>query len=118
MGKKEKRKHPRFKENRYAALKLFRGKKVVNDQIFSVLVDLSLGGCRVRCPSELEIGATVILDIGFEEEIHSFKGKVRHCGSSHFGGWDVGIEFVELSKEKSSFLKKLLQGYVSATKKP
>ena len=112
MGKREKRKYPRFKETRYAAITEYRGTKIINDQIFSVLVDLSLGGCRVRCPSEIEIGSKVKIDIAFEEEIVSFKAKVKHCSPSLYGGWDIGVEFYTLKPETKTFLKKLLLGCI------
>ena len=105
------RKHQRFPELRYAALKVLHNGTVVNDQGFCLILDLSLGGCRVRSPYNVGKGTSVILDVGFEEEIETFRGKVRHSHSSPKGGWDLGIEFQEESPEVKAFLQRILESW-------
>ena len=109
MGNSNQRKHLRFPELRYAALKVLHNGSVVNDQGFCLMVDLSLGGCKVRSPHKVGKGTTVVLDVGFEEEIKTFYGKVRHSMLSSQGGWDLGIEFLETTPEMKGFLNRILE---------
>ncbi len=108
MGISNQRKHLRFPELRYAALKVLHNGSVVNDQGFCLMLDLGQGGCKIRSPYKVGKGTTVILDVGFEEEIMTFQGKVRHSMPSGQGGWDLGIEFVDLTPETRGFLDRIL----------
>ncbi len=109
MGNSNQRKHLRFPELRYAALKVLHNGSIVNDQGFCLMVDLSLGGCRIRAPYKVGKGTSVILDVGFEEEIKTFPGRVRHSLPSPQGGWDLGIEFLDRTPEMEHFLGRILE---------
>ncbi len=109
MGDASQRRHQRFPELRYAALKVLHNGTVVNDQSFCLMVDLSLGGCRVRAPHKVGKGTTVILSVGFQEEIRTFRGVVRRSMPAPQGGWDLGIEFCDPSPEVRAFLNRILE---------
>ncbi len=111
MGNSNQRKHLRLPELRYAALKVLHNGSVVNDQGFCLMLDLSLGGCKIRSPHKVGKGTTVILNVGFEEEIMTFPGKVRHSMPSSQGGWDLGIEFVDLTPRTKGFLRRILDSH-------
>jgi hypothetical protein len=108
MAQNQKRKHLRHRKLHYTALRVMEDGLLVNDQAFCLLVDLSLGGCRLRCPFPIEEETHVEMDVAFDEEVKTFTGQVRHCGNSHHGGWDVGIEFAQVEGEHRSFLENLL----------
>lgn len=106
----EKRKHMRKREERYAALRVVEGDSVSNDQGFCVVLDLSEGGCRLRSSVDVEVSATVEVDIGFEEDIRTFPGIVRNTklgpGRSH----ELGIQFDKLSDKAVRFIEKIVGG--------
>ena len=79
------------------------------------LVDLSLGGCLVRCDALLEPGA--ILDLRLPLEQEPFSAKVRVIDSSLDGSAAAGqaacalagLDFVSLSARDESRLRRFLE---------
>ena len=104
----EKRKHPRVSEQRYAALRVVEGDSVSNDQGFCVVVDLSQGGCRLRASVDVEVSATVEVDIGFEEDIRTFSAIVRSSKPGPGRSHEIGIQFGQLDDEAVRFIEKVV----------
>jgi hypothetical protein len=79
------------------------------------LVDLSLGGCLVRCDALLEPGT--ILDLRLPLEQEPFTAKVRVIDSSldggavagHAAGALAGLDFVSLSARDETRLRRFLE---------
>jgi hypothetical protein len=105
----EKRKHPRVREERYAALRVVADGTVRNDQGFCVVLDLSRGGVRLRSSVDVEVGATVEADIGFEEDIRTFPGVVRNSRPGPGRSHELGIQFDRLSEEAERFIERVLE---------
>jgi c-di-GMP-binding flagellar brake protein YcgR len=77
------------------------------------VLDISLGGCLVRCESRPEPGA--ILDVRFDLGPEVFKAKTRVREASLDGEVEdpvrylVGLEFVRLSASDQDLLRQFLQ---------
>ncbi len=103
----EKRRYERLSEKRYAALRIVDKGVVVDDQGFCVMIDIGLGGCRLRTSVCPEIGATVEADIGFGEDVRMFPGIVRNVRSGNGRSHEIGIEFIDMTTEAASFVEGL-----------
>lgn len=79
---------------------------VPEDELYSILgtartLDLSAGGCKVRCRDPLPIGARLHFDLQLGEHIVSFDGTVVHvapAGPDGCDGADLGIRFDSLDE--------------------
>lgn len=76
---------------------------VPEDEIYSILgtartVDLSAGGCKLRCREPLPLGARLHFDLQLGDHIVSFDGTVVHVGPQGPDGCDVGVRFDTLDE--------------------
>ena len=115
MTESQKRKHLRHTKLHYTALRVLQDGELVNDQAFCLLIDLSLGGCKLRCPFPIDVDTQIEMDVAFDEEVKTFAGDVRHCGTSDHGGWDIGIKFAMVTDEQKSFLAGLLAETINSS---
>ena len=104
----EKRRHTRVSEKRYAALRVVDDGVVIDDQGFCVMIDISLGGCRLRTSVRPEVGATVEADIGFGEDVRTFPGIVRNTRTGEGRSHEIGIEFIDMTTESAGFIRDLV----------
>lgn len=73
------------------------------DELYSILgtartLDISAGGCKVRCRDALPLGAQLHFDLQLGEHIVSFDGTVVHVAPAGPEGCDVGIRFNEIDE--------------------
>ncbi len=74
------------------------------EELYSILgtartLDLSAGGCKVRCREPLPMGAQLHFDLQLGDHVVSFDGTVVHVAPAADGtGTDVGIRFDSLDE--------------------
>ena len=107
----DRRKSHRIDEKRYVAVKVMKEGKVINDQVFSVLVDLSESGCCLRSGVNLPRGSGLEAAIGFGEEIRTIPGVIRRSRRLEEGNWELGVEFTQVEPNDRSFLRQVIRAY-------
>lgn len=77
--------------------------KLSHDQgvIEGVCKDLSGGGMQVESPTEIEVGAELVIEIssnhGHNPTLHA-RAKVTRCVAHHIRGYVMGLEIIEVLK--------------------
>ena len=106
--KNEHRNAPRVKESCYVAVKVIKEGQILDDQVFSLLVDLSESGCCLRSGVQLGKGTCLETAIGFSEEITVLTGVVRRSHQFGDGQWELGVEFTDVSPSVLAVLQRII----------
>jgi c-di-GMP-binding flagellar brake protein YcgR len=102
-GRKERRRHPRLKLNSVATLYPINAGAKVNAQI----LDLSLGGCRLRLERRIPLDIRIRVEVGFYYEGLPFRvgGVIQSVHTQE----EIGIRFVDLSPRNLHRLQSLIE---------
>ena len=79
---------------------------------FASTKSVGLGGCGFHSELPLEVDQRVELLILVEPLLLKAKARVAYARRLEEGGYDVGVEFVELKDRDRAILEKLLDGVI------
>jgi c-di-GMP-binding flagellar brake protein YcgR len=102
-SKPERRNHSRHSVDDSAAVILFK----IASRLAGRIIDLSLGGCRIRCHERFPVGIYTPVEAEFQLDGISFRlgGVVQAIHDSH----TVGLRFLDMSPRKREHLEKLIE---------
>lgn len=102
-GAKERRKYPRHKLDTSAVLRLIDIAKEIHGRI----VDLSLGGCRIRIEQRFPLGIYRRVEIEFR--LDGIPVRLGGVTQSIHDPFNIGIRFVDISERKREQLVQLIE---------
>ena len=99
----ERRSHSRYAVDDSANIILFK----IASRLPGRIVDLSLGGCRVRCHHRFPVGIYTRVETEFRVDGITFRlgGVVQVIHDSH----TVGIRFIDMSHRKREHIEQLIK---------
>jgi hypothetical protein len=74
-------------------------------------LNVSESGILLETHAPLEPETIVSLTIGIEEEIIDIKGTTIYSQKNHAGGYETGIEFLDIQPAELSVLQKFIQAF-------
>ena len=75
-------------------------------------LDVSEHGMKLEVTQRLNVGDTLLITVGLEDELVDITGEVKHCEKKD-NRYSIGIEFSEINPEGML----ILQRYITAFKK-
>ncbi len=93
----ERRREPRERTYQLASVSRVNREGLPIEQVLGRTLDLSRAGARLEVDQELPAGARVRVDLALREDLVSTEAEVRHVEAAHEGGYQLGVEWVELS---------------------
>lgn len=104
------RKHPRFDSGNLLSYVCLDNQNKIIQQGMGKTIDVSEGGILLETHVSINPDYTVLLSIGFEDEMADIKGNVIYSRKRNDGMIESGIKFVNISSGcnniLSSFIKK------------
>jgi len=95
---KDRRVHQRITGGTYAALHQRLG-GIVHDQSFSVVLDVSTGGMRVRTNIRPLNQTVMVVRAAVEEEIHTLRSRVLRVERTADGVFDIALEYCFMARD-------------------
>jgi hypothetical protein len=80
----------------------------------ATLMDVSLNGARIRTRFPRECGSRLSLDINVEGRIMTLPGKIVWDRFVEGGGWEFGVDFMQLTEEESAHLERFVDAQARA----
>lgn len=99
----ERRQHSRHAVDDTATIVLVK----VASRIEGRIIDLSLGGCRIRCARAFPVGIYTRVEVEFR--IEGLSSKLAGVVQAIHGRETVGIRFLDVSQRKSDQLAQLME---------
>ena len=108
-GLRERRREPRVKVLNLVSVDQRDDSGALTELAAGRTLDLSRHGMRIELSRPLPLRSRVRVTIALAERIITVDGQVRHLDEMADGTCAMGIEFVELSTERSEAIEEFLQ---------
>ena len=102
-GKKERRQHERHAVEGRARIRFLS----VHSQVVGKILDVSLGGCRIRAEGEIPVGAFRRVEVEFM--VHGTPLLLAGATQALHDRFTVGIRFVDVTERKREQLRELIE---------
>jgi c-di-GMP-binding flagellar brake protein YcgR len=110
MNKKEKRKFIRI-DSLNLSYVLVDASNDDEKQTMGRTLDVSEAGIRLETAVPVDLGSTLTMTIGLEEELVDIKGKVVRSSKGEGDRYQLGVEFFDKDKKASNILKKFIAAF-------
>ncbi len=110
MTNQEKRKFIRI-DSLNLSYVLVDGENDEEKQTMGRTLNISEAGIRLETHVPVDLGSTLTLTIGLEEDLVDIKGRVVHSVKSEGGWYQLGVEFIEKDDKSSQILKKFIEAF-------